>query len=289
MLLVSGASTASAQSFDLVGVRAQGMAGAFVAVADDASGAWWNPAGLASGAFSNVTIEYNQIDDAPANPVGRGVAFGYPALGLSYYRLPVNQFRLVDPTGTSVISREDQGVLSQYGLSLGQSIGGHFVLASTLKMMRAADTHAEIDVGAMFTYRMLRAGATVRNLRQITLTTEHGDTLQLERQTRAGVALVGHTAGRIESATVAVDVDLRATHTFFGEERRVAGGVELWTKGRTIGVRGGLSTNTLGDSTSAASAGLSVAVRSGAYIEGQLTGGSDRSRHGWSSGVRLTF
>ena len=30
----------------LVGARARGMGGAFVAVADDASATWWNPAGL---------------------------------------------------------------------------------------------------------------------------------------------------------------------------------------------------------------------------------------------------
>ena len=39
-------SPAFSQSFDLVGTRALGMGGAFVAVADDASAAWWNPAGL---------------------------------------------------------------------------------------------------------------------------------------------------------------------------------------------------------------------------------------------------
>ena len=37
---------AFSQSFDLVGTRALGMGGAFVAVADDASATWWNPAGL---------------------------------------------------------------------------------------------------------------------------------------------------------------------------------------------------------------------------------------------------
>ena len=39
----------SAQTWDRVGERAQGMAGAFVAVADDATAAYWNPAGLATG------------------------------------------------------------------------------------------------------------------------------------------------------------------------------------------------------------------------------------------------
>ena len=41
----------SAQIYETVGIRAQGMAGAFVAVADDSTATWWNPAGLATGAY----------------------------------------------------------------------------------------------------------------------------------------------------------------------------------------------------------------------------------------------
>ena len=188
-----------------------------------------------------------------------------------------------------VTSREDQGVLSQYAISVAQSVTGHFVIASTVKMMRAADTSAEIDVGAMLSYKVLRVGATVRNLRQATIATDNGNTLQLERQTRAGIALIGHTPGEIETAMVSFDADLRRTHTIFGEERRIAGGAEIWTKGRTFGIRGGISANTLESTGTSMSGGASLALRRGTYVEGQLTGGSDTSRRGWSSGLRLTF
>src|SRR3954469_5863377 len=94
-------------SFETIGPRAQGMGGAFIAVADDATATWWNPAGLAIGSFLSTTIEYDHVDDAPTNPAARGISVGYPALGLSYYRLPVNQFRLLSPTGEAITSRED--------------------------------------------------------------------------------------------------------------------------------------------------------------------------------------
>src|SRR5213593_698647 len=48
---------AEAQSAEAIGVRAQGMGGAFTAVADDATATWWNPAGLAAGAYFNLILE----------------------------------------------------------------------------------------------------------------------------------------------------------------------------------------------------------------------------------------
>ncbi|PWT84196.1 MAG: hypothetical protein C5B57_05305, partial [Blastocatellia bacterium] len=56
-------SAARAQVYETAGIRAQGLGGAFVAVADDATATWWNPAGLASGAFFNGVFEYSRRDD----------------------------------------------------------------------------------------------------------------------------------------------------------------------------------------------------------------------------------
>ena len=55
-----------AQGYEDVGTRAQGMAGAFVAVADDATASWWNPAGLASGAYFNVIFEKGRAHEPDA-------------------------------------------------------------------------------------------------------------------------------------------------------------------------------------------------------------------------------
>src|SRR5205085_9757114 len=64
---------ASAQIYESVGIRAQGMSGAFVAVSDDATTTWWNPAGLASGGYLNGILEVDQVDN-PAGPRARAFA-----------------------------------------------------------------------------------------------------------------------------------------------------------------------------------------------------------------------
>src|SRR5690349_14559928 len=68
-----------AQTFGDIGVRAEGMGGAFVAVADDATGAYWNPAGIASGSIFDL-----QVAVAEGATVFVGAAV--PVFGLSYYR-----------------------------------------------------------------------------------------------------------------------------------------------------------------------------------------------------------
>src|SRR5947209_688059 len=141
--LLSGFRTpaASAQTTDVIGVRAQGMGGAFTAVADDATASWWNPAGLAGGAFFNALLEVDRPDTNTSDSI-RGVAVAYPALGLSYYRLPLRQIRVSGSTGATATSRqEDEGALSLYGVTVGQSLGNHLVLGSTLKLLRAGDTN----------------------------------------------------------------------------------------------------------------------------------------------------
>ena len=65
-LLVLGATPAAGQGrpeagIEVLGVRAQGMAGAFVAVADDATAVYWNPAGLGTGDFVSLVLERSHV------------------------------------------------------------------------------------------------------------------------------------------------------------------------------------------------------------------------------------
>ena len=281
----------SAQAFESIGIRAQGMGGAYVAVADDATATWWNPAGLATGAYFSALVEY----DKPRTPQGasiKGLALGFPALGLSYYRLPINQMRSAGSTGGTPGSREEQGDLSVYGVTVGQSLGDHLVLGSTLKLVRAGQSHGDLDMGAMARFGAARMGVVVKNIRKPSFDADAGP-LELKRHARAGAAVIGRTAGLINEFALAVDADLTRVETRAGDERHVAGGFEVAALGKKLGLRVGAAANTVGERRPSYSGGASVILVAGGYlgtyIDAQVTGGADEARRGWGVGLRLTF
>src|SRR4051812_50095968 len=114
LLFLSSVVPAAAQIPDAVGVRGQGMGGAFTALADDSSATWWNPAGVAGGAFLNMILEYGTATEAPTNDSFShlGFSFAFPALAVSYYRMPISEIRLVNSTDGALGGRQDPGTLS---------------------------------------------------------------------------------------------------------------------------------------------------------------------------------
>jgi hypothetical protein len=279
---------AHAQSTDLIGVRAQGMGGAFTAVADDSTATWWNPAGLAGGAYFNALIEYDRLRNPSGEAFG-GAAIAFPALGLSYYRLPLSQIQSETTTGVTAGSRQHEGVLSVYGASVGQSVGNHLVVGSTLKLVRAGEWKGGLDLGAMAAYGHARLGLMVRNAREAEFNSGTPEAWKLKRQARAGAAYTSGARGAVGAATVAVDADLTSTNTIHGAERKLAAGAEVWTPKHTFGVRGGYSASTIGERRGRWSGGASASVRPGAFVDAHITGGTNADRQVWGFDLRLTF
>jgi hypothetical protein len=276
-----------AQTFESVGVRARGMGGAFVAVADDATTTWWNPAGLASNSFFDATLEFGRAAD-PDRTRAAGFAVKLLSLGLSYYRMPLREIRAVAPVGPGPVNRQDQGILNEFGVTTGQSIGNHVVVGSTLRLVDADEIHGDFDAGVMASASGLRLGLTVKHLTEPSFGSGV-DQFQLTRQVRAGAAIMGKGRGPVAELALAVDADLTRTPTPFGDARHVAGGAEAWVLGKRLGIRGGVSASTIGDASLSPSGGLSLAVRKGMYLEGAMTGGSDQARKGWAVDLRATF
>ncbi|HKT80532.1 MAG TPA: conjugal transfer protein TraF [Vicinamibacterales bacterium] len=322
---------AHAQVYESVGIRAKGMGGAFVAVADDSTLAWWNPAGLASSRLLSLTGERDQVTMPPSPTVSEparrdtasGFAFSYPGLAFSYYRLRVSEIAPIVATGGGSPDRQDpeeaevglqEFAISQYGISVGQSLGNHFVLGTTLKLMRGgksesiavagedvdelfdlasaldvkSETSTDIDIGAMAAFGKVRIGATLKHAKAASFG-EGEDKVELPRQARAGVAYFLSSPGLVDAITFSADADLMATDTVRGEVRRIAGGAEAWLGGRRFGLRTGVNFDTIGESDTTGSVGVSVGIAGGVALDSAWIFGADKTRNGLSGGFSVTF
>ena len=306
------------------GTRAAGMSEAFVAVADDATAIYWNPAGIATGAILSVVIDYGAGDAVPddESPAGKQsttfIGFTLPPFGVGYYRL--NRLTAVPqtPEETDQPSREDgrqsvQGLsTSHLGLTLGQSLGDYLVVATTVKYVQgevkagtfegrpeealdAADVMAsrstfrfDMDAGAMVAVEQWRAGLVARNLTAPSFDGPDPESgVDLDREFRAGVAW-GQGWPGISRLVVSADADLTRKPGLTGERRDIAGGVETWWLQQRLGVRGGVRGSTVGDARPVVAGGVSAAIRPGVFVDAHLARG-DRDGQSWSVGARLSF
>jgi len=309
LFLLASSTAAAGQSFEAVGTRAAGMGGAFVAIADDASAAYWNPAGFASGNVFTLVIDHGIAkSDADAREgvrEGSGFLFamGIPALGLSYY-----QIRSTGLTENGPTVRLDTLVTHHTGATLLQSIGGRVVVATTVKVVRgiassgvAADgareallehagelggrssTKVDTDVGVMTVGSFFKVGLTIRNLTNPEFETPAGNSLSLSRQARAGIAFTLAPGWAVDA-----DFDLLTTHETLGDVRQIATGTEA-RLGRKALIRGGFRVNTAGSDAVAAAAGGSYQIAGPLFVDGQITRGSDRASHGWGISARFVY
>lgn len=296
---------ARAQVIESVGSRALGMGGAFVAVASDSSATWWNPAGLAAGPFLDLAlaraVTERRPDPARRRDAATWLALGTLPFGFSYYRLKVEGIQGLDPTVTESGSREDRRAggpvrtlnASQYGITLVQTLLPGVHAGATLKYVRGSvDGGAtagafDADLGVIGVAGALRAGLVVRNVREPEFGGEPSP-VRLDRQIRVGGALDALAMGG-PPVTVAVDADLRRVETVSGDRRNVAVGAEGWWFARRLGVRGGGRFNTAGTRGRAATAGVSVAVRAGLFLDGHVVGGGAGDDRGWGVAARVSF
>ena len=141
----------------------------------------------------------------------------------------------------------------------------------------------DVDLGMLATVGAVRVGVSGRNLRE----PKFGD-ITMSRQVRAGIAFDGAAAG-LSPLLVSLDVDLRRYVAAGGDRRVVAVGGEHWLRPRQFAIRGGARFNTVGEQDHTVTAGASIAVRSGLFVEGHAAYGSDTSERGWGLAARVSF
>jgi hypothetical protein len=255
------------------------------------------------------------------------LAAAIPPFGVSYYRLRITDIQPFDPTGGAAADREDRraGVpvrslsSSQLGVTLVQTLIPGVHAGATLKYLRGtvrraradgllppedllalgdeleggeAEGRFDADVGVLAVAGPLRLGIVARNLREPEFGAgangEAGGGVSLPRQVRVGAAFAAlEVAG--PPLTVALDADVRGYATPLGERRVVAIGAEQWFLASRLGVRAGGRFNTAGGREKAGTAGLSVAVRPGVFVDAHAVRGGSSDDEGWGLAARVSF
>jgi hypothetical protein len=324
--LVGWAGGVSAQTFEAVGTRAAGMGGAFVAVADDASAAYWNPAGFAAGNFFTMVLDRTAVkvdsdgsSEGAASGSGSLVSLGMPALGLSYYRVRATTLTPRTLTtaahsdgrqriGTGQV-RLDTLITHHSGATLVQSIVPGLAVGATLKLVRGIATSTVVPDGDR--------GALLGDASELTGKSTSRFDADLGVMASRGPVKAGLTVRNVmqpafstagESGTlmlrrqvraglavvpvsgwvVAGDLDVTRTPGSGGRMRSLAAGTE-GRVGRKAFVRGGLRVNTAGPRQPVIAAGGSYAVMGSLLLDGQVTGSSDRAQRGWGIAARFVY
>jgi hypothetical protein len=293
LLILLIPSTAGAQPFETVGVRALGMGGAFVAVADDATAVWWNPAGLATGGIFSMTIEHDTFDhdlsgeDSTGRRTGTAIIAATLPLGLGYIRARVDEGRaslVTHQAGVTVLQTLVEGLI--VGASL-KYVRGEASFAPDPAPDRASNAF-DMDAGVLFVQRSWRFGLTAKNLIEPDFETNAGRPLELQRLFRAGAAwLQGDW-------TASVDVDLTKSalspDPSAPDDRRIVAAGAEWRWGRRLAARGGFRLNTAGDvQAPVATAGFGIAVWGSVWVDAHAAAGSDSADRGWGVAGRVHF
>jgi hypothetical protein len=273
---------AMAQGFASTGTRAAGMGGAFVGVADDASAIYWNPAGLAAGAYFSLVVDGGAAEITPDSSALGGddsnffLGLAMPALGLGYYRLhtrtagPPPTLEPFGPSEPPLLTvapelRVDTLVTHHGGVTLVQSLWPGVAVGTTLKLVRGIATSAFVpartaeeslesevaDLLGRATNRfdldvgVMAAGGPLKVGFTLRNATEPGfDTAGLDDELVLERQARAGLSYAVSSAWVAAaDFDLMKTRDPFGDRRDIALGVEGRLTPR-IHVRSGFSFNT---------------------------------------------
>jgi hypothetical protein len=256
-------------------------------------------------------------------------AVATPPAAFSYYRLRITDIQPFNPTDDPSAGREDRraGVpvrslsASQLGVTFVRTLSPGVHAGTTLKYIRGTLRHGredslaspedllalgddyaggdaqgriDLDVGLLAVAGSIRLGAVVKNLREPEfdapgLTPDAPpNRLRVPRQMRIGVAFDPENATGVP-LTVAFDADVRTYATSSGERRVVAIGVEHWFLTKRVGVRAGGRKNTRGEGEMSATAGLTVALRGGLYLDGHAVRGRKVDEQGWGVAARISF
>lgn len=216
-----------------VGGRALGLGGAYVALANDVTAGYWNPAALARITYPQVTLMHeerfgslvNYDYGAVAFPLGRKASLGVSLVRLGVDEIPdtrnagvdINgnltydptQFSRVDPNRVTYFNAADWALYVSYA----RGYSGDFSYGANLKLIRRemgenSATGIGVDVGVWYRpLQNLLLGANVQDITTTFLAWNTGTNELISPTLKVGSAyLIDALGGRFSPA---MDVDVR--------------------------------------------------------------------------------
>ena len=157
-----------------LGVRAQGMGGAFAAVADDASAVFWNPAGLArsrgTDALSSgqwLSLDRKQYSVAASTNSRGGLGFGFAWIYAGVDDLDAR-------TGSGEVFGEIEDSAHAFFFAVGGPLIGDLAAGAAVKIIRqslavpripaSTANGRAVDLGLQYRVGSTRVGAVLKNL-----------------------------------------------------------------------------------------------------------------------------
>jgi len=320
--------TVRAQGVEVVGIRALGMGGAFVAVADDASATYWNPAGLVTGPLFSAVAEFGQADVEPvpvqasgpgtwlgsASRGGTLVALGTWPVGATFYRISTAAARVVAPPSTpppvATTSQLDRLTTTHVGVNVLHTLVSGLHVGAAVKYVHgsaglAALTPAPSDpleaaeqLDTRGSSRFDMDAGVMLDLRTVKLGLTVRNLFEPEFDTPVeGVRVelprqvrAGVAFRPSDRLILSLDADLTRTPDLGGERRSLAAGAEQRFWNDRAAVRGGFRISTAGDARPILTTGGSVGLRTGMFAEGYVAIGLEgTAADGFGVGLRVAF
>jgi hypothetical protein len=276
------------------------MAGAFVAVADDATAAYWNPAGLPTGAFLSLLADNtasrswhdaSRPDSPGTDGMGTFVGLSTNTTGLSYYRLRINQIERFLPPGASAdFAQQDQWgeatlrsvVTHNLALTTAQLLYPGVSLGSTLRYVRGS---FGVDSGraGLTTDEWLRDARDIEGRSQNKVDLDVGLKVGGDRFQAAIVArnLLQPTLEAPDGGSVRLDRQVRAGIAVRAVGALLlAGDIDLSRSATAHGFR---------REQPVGAVGVSLALSEGIYVDAQVSRGRDQVEQAWSLAARFGF
>ena len=152
-----------------VGARALGMGGAFTAIADDATAAYWNPAGLVKIENIEATFMYaaNMAVDRQLNYFAYAQWLGVGGLGVSWLNAGMGDMPRRNGEGVFQGTDEyaDNAIMFSYGMEVGSLMLGGTAKVLHQNVMNTTETGFGLDLGGMFNVSdNVTAGLMIRDI-----------------------------------------------------------------------------------------------------------------------------